>query len=92
MTATKTARMTGGAAMVEGFMSSLPPLGTSALAAEDEERARQLFRMALAKQRSGWGMHQVPTEIGRATFIELIQQLVAGTARTRPPIFLRKRF
>ena len=78
------------AAMVDGFMSSLRPFGTSALAAEDEERARQLFRMALAKQRSGWGMHQVPTEIGRATFIELIQQITfaenqaAGSQQQQP--------
>ena len=76
--------------MVDGFMSSLRPFGTSALAAEDEERARQLFRMALAKQRSGWGMHQVPTEIGRATFIELIQQITfaenqaAGSQQQQP--------
>ena len=81
------------AAMVDSFMSSLPtpPFAASALAAEDEERARKLFRSALAKQRSGWGMHQVETEIGRATFIELIQQITfaeneAAGPQQQPPL------
>ena len=80
------------AAMVDSFVSSLPPppFAASALAAEDEQRARNLFRIALAKQRSSWGMDQVPTEIDRATFIELIQQITfaenqaAGSQQQQP--------
>ena len=35
--------------------------------------------MALAQQRSGWGVAEVPTEIGRETCTALIKQLLTST-------------
>ena len=68
------------AAMVDTFMAAMPPnpFTVAALTAGEEMQARRLFCVALAKQRKGWGLHEVLTEIDRATFIELIQNLAIG--------------
>ena len=80
------------AAMVDRFASAMPPnpFAGAALTEDDEMRARQLFHIALAKQRKGWGLHEVHTEIDRATFIELIQKLATAEseeaeAQQQPP-------
>jgi len=81
------------AAMVDTFMAAMPPnpFAGAALTAGEEMQARRLFRVALAKQRKGWGLHEVLTEIDRATFIELIQNLAiaeneaVGAQQLPPP-------
>ena len=68
--------------MVGGILSSLPPMPflalPPALAAEDEERARWLFQLALAKGRKNWNLNEAPKEIDRPTFVELIQNVIAA--------------
>jgi hypothetical protein len=67
---------------VDGLVSSLPPnpftaASSPALAVRDEERARRLFQLALAKGRKSWGLHEAPKDINRPAFVELIQKLIA---------------
>ena len=68
--------------MVGGIFSSLPSMPflalPPALAAEDEERARWLFQLALAKGRKNWNLNEAPKEIDRPTFVELIQNVIAA--------------
>ena len=48
------------------------------LSADERNQAQSLFDRALHRERSGWGTSDVPTEIDRRTFSELILELVAA--------------
>jgi hypothetical protein len=65
----------------QGLAGLLPPIPSisSSLTESQAAQAKKLFRMALAQQRSGWGVAEVPTEIGRETFTALIKQLLTST-------------
>merc|ERR1711908_163086 len=48
------------------------------LSADERNQAKSLFDRALHRERSGWGTSDVPTEIDRHTFSELILELVTA--------------
>ena len=68
-------------AAFQNLADSLPlppsPFGT-ALSNKEEARARTLFQIALSRERKDWGLDAAPTDIGRDTFVQVVQDLLAA--------------
>ena len=75
---------TDGAAEQSWFLagvlpSAMPAVGAlMMLSAEERGLAKSLFDKALHRERFGWGSKDMPTEIDRRTFSELVFELVAA--------------